>query len=213
MQISISTPYKSPISKVKDAQDKNTRSYKIGDYINDKLTFTRMMNERLFEFYNQKGQVSYGEKIEEDENPVDIDKRESIRKEIWKQTYSLLQEATAKLQVNVENVQTYDKNGQPDEKKDDPFGVAAYYFEHPKDLKKVQLGIVPDYFKTKNTGDRILKIWFPQNDGPKEKEEIERAEKNINKAYSEVGTMFGNKLPQIVLDTRDYVLGKVKEMK
>jgi len=213
MQISISTPYKSPLSKVKDVQDKNTRSYKIGDYINDKLTFTRMMNERLFKFYNQKGQVSYGEKIEQDENPVDIDKRESIRKEIWKQTYSLLQEATAKLQVNVENVQTYDKNGHSNDKAEDPFGVAAYYSEHPEDLKKVQLGIVPDYFKVKNTGDRILKIWFPENGGPKEKDAIERAENNIGKAYSEVGTMFGNKLPQIVLDTREYVLGKVKEMK
>jgi hypothetical protein len=213
MQISTTSMNKSQLSKPKDLQDKNAKGYKVGDYIQDKLTFTRMMNERLFEFYNRKGKVSYSEMIEENENPVDIDKRETIRKEIWKQTYSLLQEAIAKLRIDEKTVQTYDKSGRPDEETADPFGVIAYYAEHPEDLKKVQLGIVPDYFNVENTGNRILKIWFPENDAAKDQEQVDRAVKNIGKAYSEVGIMFGDKLPQLVLDTREYVLGKVKEIK
>jgi len=212
MHISPASSYNSPLSKVKDVQNKKTNDNNV-DYINGKLIFTRMMNERLFEFYNQKGEVNFSENIEEDEDPADIEKRESIRKEIWKQTYSLLQEATAKLQVTAKTVQAYDKNGRIYEETADPFGVAAYYSEHPEDLKKVQLGIVPDYFNAENTGDRILKSWFPENQGPKTQNEIERAEKNITKAYSEVSTMFGDKLPQLVLDTKEYILGKVNEMK
>jgi len=211
MHISPASSYNSPLSKVKDVQDKKTNDNNV-DYINGKLIFTRMMNEKLFEFYNQKGEVHSSENIEEGENPVDLEKRESVRKEIWKQTYSLLQEATAKLQVTAKTVQSYDKNGRIYEETADPFGVAAYYSEHPEDLKKVQLGIVPDYFNVENSGDRILKIWFPENKGPINQEEVERAVKNINKAYSEVGTMFGDKLPQLVLDTKEYVLGKVNEM-
>ncbi|MBN2414161.1 hypothetical protein JXQ31_20975 [candidate division KSB1 bacterium] len=213
MQISTTTTFKSPLSNFKDIQDNHSNGYSNADYINDKLTFTRMMNERLFEFYNQKGKVNYNENIDDDDNPEDIEKRESTRKEIWKQTYSLLQEAIAKLRLDAKTVQAYDKNGRPDEETADPFGVAAYYAEHPEDLKKVQLGIIPDYFNVENTGNRILKIWFPETDSAKDQQDVPGAVKNIGKAYSEVGAMFGDKLPQLVLDTRDYVLGKVQEMK
>ncbi len=209
MQISTTTTYKSPLSKVKDKQEKNANNNKTGDYINEKLTFTRIMNERLFEFYNQQGKINYDTNIEPDENPEDIVNRETIRREIWKQTYSLLQEAIAKLRVDANIVQSYDKNGRPDKKTADPFGVAAYYEEHPEDLKKVQLGIVPDYFNVENTGNRIFNILFPENGAAKDPEALDRAVKNIGKAYTEVGAMFGDKLPQLVLDTREYVLGKV----
>ena len=68
MQITSPTTYKSPLSKPKDIQGKNIKGYNVGDYIQDKLAFTRMMNERLFEFYNRKGTVSSGEMIKENEN-------------------------------------------------------------------------------------------------------------------------------------------------
>lgn len=211
MQITSVSPYQDSLSKTRDTQDKRKET-KSTEFNSEKLTFTRMMNERLFEFYNQKGQVSQQTEIVKDNNDDDLTDRESIRKEVWRQTYALLQEATASLQTGAKNGNEYDKTGRLFGEEMDPFGIGAYYAEHPDDWKKVQLGIIPDYFNVANTGQRILDIWMPQDGATLDAAGVERARQNIIKAYSEVSEMFGNKLPQLVLDTKEYVLGKLAEL-
>jgi len=210
MQITSVSPYHDPLSKTKDTQEKSKET-KRTEYNSEKLTFTRMMNERLFEFYNQKGQVSQQTEEVVEDNNQDLTDRESIRKEVWRQTYALLQEATARLQTGSKSA-SYDKNGRIAGEEMDPFGIGAYYADHPDDWKKVQLGIVPDYFNVENTGKRILDIWMPQDGTAMDAAGVERAIQNIIKAYSEVSEMFGNKLPQLVLDTKEYILEKLSEM-
>jgi len=210
MQITSVSPYHDPLSKTKDTQEKSKET-KRTEYNSEKLTFTRMMNERLFEFYNQKGQVSQQTEEVVEDNNQDLTDRESIRKEVWRQTYALLQEATARLQTGSKSA-SYDKNGRIAGEEMDPFGIGAYYADHPDDWKKVQLGIVPDYFNVENTGKRILDIWMPQDGTAMDAAGVERARQNIIKAYSEVSEMFGNKLPQLVLDTKEYILEKLSEM-
>ncbi|HPG40049.1 MAG TPA: hypothetical protein PLP19_09790 [bacterium] len=210
MQITSVSPYHDPLSKTRDTQEKSKETKSTG-YNSEKLTFTRMMNERLFEFYNQKGQVSQQTEEVVEDNNEDLTDRESIRKEVWRQTYALLQEATARLQTGSKSA-SYDKTGRIAGEEMDPFGIGAYYADHPDDWKKVQLGIVPDYFNVENTGKRILDIWMPQDGAVLDAAGVEHARQNIIKAYSEVSEMFGNKLPQLVLDTKEYVLEKLSEM-
>lgn len=202
MHISPVSPYSDPVSRFTE-----TKRGKEKDAVKseEKLDFTRMMNERLFSFYNQKGQVSSNESASvRQDDPQEIENRESIRKQIWQQTYALLQEGYTK-SYN----QLYDDKGRVNS---DPFGVDAYFSENPEDWKKVQMGIVPDYFNTENTGQRILDIWVPEGTESLDADSVENAEKNILKAYAEVADMFGGSLPQLVLDTKDYVIEKLHSM-
>ncbi len=203
MQISPVNPYSDPVARLTDTKKVKEKG---AEQSEEKLDFTRMMNERLFSFYNQKGEVNTSTETdtaiaEEDSN--DIVNRESIRKEIWRQTYALLQEGYAK---------SYDQLYEKDKVTSDPFGVEAYFTENPEDWKKVQMGIVPDYFNAENTGARILDIWIPEGAENLDAAYLENAESNIRKAYAEVADMFGGTLPQLVHDTKDYVIGKLQEM-
>lgn len=71
---------------------------------------------------------------------------------------------------------------------------------------------IPEYFNVENTGQRMLDILTAGTEGDEFTDDWIEAKKSlVNKAYSEVTKMFGT-LPQIVLDTQDYVLGKLDEM-
>ena len=196
MYIAPVSPYSDPLSKLGGNQN-----YKSKDTVRaEKLNFTRMMNERLFAFYNQQGKVDTFEPVTAtNEELQHLENRESTRKEIWKQTYAMLQEGNGK---SVNNL--YDNKVTSD-----PFGVNAYFKNNPEDWKKVQIGIVPENFTVENTGDRILDIWLPGDGSAVDADFVETTEKNIHKAYAEVHDMFGASLPQLALDTKNYVINKL----
>jgi hypothetical protein len=166
---------------------------------------TLLTNEQPISGYNQKGQVTGVESNDQKEEGI-FAKRERIKNEVWQQTYSMLQDAIAQYMSSGNSTDSND-----DSQAIDPFGLGAYYTENPEDWEKVQQGIVPDYFNVENTGRRILDIWMPQG-GTQDAESLQSARLNIERAYDEVSRMFGGHLPQLVLDTRDYILKKLDGM-
>jgi len=91
-------------------------------------------------------------------------------------------------------------------------GLADHLAEHPGDLAKVADGQVPEYFGVEATGQRILGIWLPSYDGQSDRAAWAKEAKGyIQQAYDEVAGMFGG-LPQLVLDTREYVMQELDEL-
>jgi len=89
--------------------------------------------------------------------------------------------------------------------------LADYLKEHPGDLEKAANGQVPEYFGVEATGQRILDIWLPGYDGQSDRAAwVKEAKGYIQQAYDEVASMFGG-LPQLVLDTREYVMERLDE--
>ena len=84
--------------------------------------------------------------------------KESEMKEIWEQTYSLLQEITAQMGNLDESEKRIQDAALNADDKDDPLSLGAFFANNPEVLEQVENGKVPDYFNVENTGDRILDI-------------------------------------------------------
>ena len=154
--------------------------------------------------YDQKGQSVEASANTESKTNVHVLKN-NIQKEIWDQTYTLLKaysEKSGTTSAFEDGMSQILKSGADSQ---DPIGMNAYFTEHPEDLAQVQKGEIPDYFNVKNTAQRILQIWV--GDKPPEgssTEWLQDIKDLIGQAYQEVTGMLGE-LPQLVLDTKDYI--------
>jgi|GEM_PF-1691443 len=135
----------------------------------------------------------------------------TIQREIRDQTYALLKQFAEEkgdgslLDSALQDMARFTGNAL------DPLGLASYFAEHPQDWEKVQSGGIPNYFNVENTAQRILNIWAPYYNESEDIEEWLTQTKNlIGQAYDEVSQMVGG-LPQLVQDTRAYVMNALEE--
>lgn len=137
--------------------------------------------------------------------------RQSIRKEVWDQAYTLLQQyagenqSTDLLASGLEDLVESTGNSE------DPLELGAYFAENPQDWEKVQSGEIPDYFNIENTAQRILDLWMPlYNESDNVETWVSDVKDLIGQAYDEVSGMVGG-LPQLVQDTREYIMNTLDE--
>ncbi len=132
--------------------------------------------------------------------------RESIKQEVWDQTFQLLKDMipktvdTSLFDRGIEEMVEFSGD------KNDPLKLIAHFTANPEDWEKVMRGDVPDYFNVENTGQRILDIWIQSFDDSSDIETwLSETKEKINAIYDEVAGMVGG-LPQLVQDTRDFVM-------
>ena len=205
MDIEIISSLREDIRSVSLEQNKNVEK-KREFYVKKENQFIKSETDYVAPTYNKSGKIST---TQTSQNSRLITSREAIVREIWQQTYQILRQISIALESASEVDKGLDEILKDPKNENDPFGLASYFINNPEDWQKVQSGNVPDYFNVENTGNRILDIWLPKNEV--NEVDIEFVKSSINRAYSEVAGMFGGKLPQLVLDTQEYVLQKFDE--
>ena len=161
--------------------------------------------------YTQKGQA-VSEEVAMNPKVNAAQLKVTIQREIWDQTYALLKQFAEEkgdgslLDSTLQDMARFTGNAR------DPLGLASYFAENPQDWEKVQNGGIPNYFNVENTSERILDIWVPYYNESEDIEEWLTQTKNlIGQAYDEVSQMVGGGLPQLVQDTRAYVMNALEE--
>ena len=203
------TTYTATIARTIIPQGQEREDRKSFSVTKEGARFTKTKDIVSLNTYNRKGEITKPA-TEEKEDPKVIANKEAIMREIWRQAYALLQEVTAKLDSSSEFKAGLNEIAEYTGNSEDPFGLGAYFAENPDGLEKVRAGIIPDYFSVETTAQRILDIWLPPSGG--EDVDIDFVKGNISQAYAEVAGMFGGKLPQLVLDTQDYIMNKLDEL-
>jgi len=159
------------------------------------------------ETYDRTGKVNGSEK------PKSLVTLQQIEIEVAKQAYMLLEEAASTAGGSDQLKDFLSSISGLTGEKEDPLGLGAHFAANPGDLRQVQAGIVPDHFNVENTGQRILDIWKQSlNEETDVNTWVANTKEMISLAYSEVGGMIGS-LPQLVLDTRDYIMQELDNMK
>jgi len=206
MKVSTQNPYLAVYANEGKEAEKSGAAVSQSAENKEKPSVKKLAHAETNELYNAEGKVSQKSEVEQQKEARNASHLEMIMKEIWEQTYALLQEVTEKL-GSLDKFEkgmleaaafTGDVN--------DPLKLGAFFAENPDALEKVKNGEIPDYFNVENTGDRILDIWLSDYDVETSVEEfVELVRNYINKAYSQVSGMFSG-LPQLVQDTKEYVM-------
>ena len=178
---------------------------------NEKSEYTKdsVAQKKQTDRYDAQGtMISKTEALQNEEEKKIADKEE-IRKQIWRQTYTLLYRALNGTEAFPELEKGLVEASKYIGEETDPIGLGDYFANNSEDWEKVQNGIVPEYFGVEKTAQRILDIWVPKN--PNGPIDVDYVKGYINQAYSEVAQMFGGKLPQLVLDTQQYIMERLDE--
>lgn len=181
------------------------------DRSNNQLT-TFQRSERLndqLQLYDRTGKVNNQLSISTSEI---VEKRESIRQQIFDQIYGALQSAIQQGSLSTQSDNSLATSILQADSSTDPLGLVSFYSNNPDAFDKVKNGEIPDYFNVENTGDRILNTFLSGENTEDGSFDVERARQIITQAYDEVGQMFGGKLPQLTLDTKEYVFNRLDEI-
>lgn len=133
----------------------------------------------------------------------------SIEIEVEKQTTALLQQFSARLEIDIE-ISAGSLFGK--ENKDALRGLRDHFERNPAAMSEIEQGNIPPYFNVENTGKRMMDILLAGVAQDNITEAWVKDKKAmVDQAYAEVSDMLG-KLPEIVLRTRDYVFSSLDEM-
>jgi len=83
--------------------------------------------------------------------------------------------------------------------------LAEFFEQNPEALEEVQQGQIPEFFNVDNTARRMLNIFFSKYNGEDPGSYAEYVKSIIEQAYSDVESMVGGGLPDIVQQTREKV--------
>lgn len=167
--------------------------------------FIRSQQSITMDGYNHKGEA-ISEVQSSTKNLSLAELRESIKQEVWDQTFQLLKDFISKTVDTSLFKQGIQEMVEFSGDENDPLGLTEYFAANPADWEQVMQGEVPDYFNVENTGQRILDLWLPSYDESVDVETwVVETKDQLNAIYDEVAGMVGG-LPQLVQDTRDYVM-------
>ena len=172
------------------------------DFVQVDIQETRELRVQV---YDKRGKVAGDSKVAPGESRHASAILYDLKIQIQKQTRISL------LRYSAEAASISDRRDKPDDLQHD-FGLSARFVAHPEEWQQVQRGEIPRYFNVENTAKRILDILIAGNEPDKGSQKWWNRKRDLlEKAYGEVKQGFGG-LPDIVKETREYVLEQLLEM-